>query len=84
VKKILFFTAPWCSGCKSLKPQLDQLVQDTGVDVEEIDVEERGQVAASFGVTSLPTLVFVEDGELVSQRIGASSATMQYIRHFVE
>ncbi len=84
MKKILFFTAPWCAGCKTLKPQLYQIVRGTGVEVEEIDVEARGEEAASYGVYSLPTLYFIEDDVLVSHRTGSSPATVAYIRHFVE
>ena len=84
MKKILFFTAPWCSGCKSLKPKLYQLTEGRGIEVEEIDVEERPQEAEGYGITSLPTLFFVQDEELVNHKTGASLATVQYIRHFVE
>ncbi len=84
MKKIMFFTAPWCSGCKTLKPQLYQIVKGTDVVVEEIDVEQRGEEASSYGVSALPTLFFVQDEELVAHRTGASEATVSYIRHFVE
>lgn len=84
MKKIMFFTAPWCSGCKSLKPMLYKLIEGKDIEVEEIDVEERGEEASSYGVTNLPTLFFVHDEELVSHKTGNSPATLAYIRHFVE
>jgi thiol-disulfide isomerase/thioredoxin len=84
MKKILFFTAPWCAGCKTLKPQLEKLTEGSGILVEEIDVEERGAEAEGYGVTNLPTLFFVLDEELVGFRTGASQAVLQYIQHFVD
>ncbi len=83
-KKIMFFTAPWCSGCKTLKPQVEKLVAGTSVEVEYIDVEERGEEASGYGVTNLPTLFFVEDGEFVKARTGSSEATISAVRRFAE
>ncbi len=84
MKKIMFFTAPWCSGCKTLKPQVEKMVKGTDVEVEYIDVEERPQDAESYGVTNLPTLFFVEDGQLVAHRTGASAHTIAYVQHFID
>jgi thiol-disulfide isomerase/thioredoxin len=84
MRKILFFTAPWCAGCKSLKPMLYKLVEGTDVQVEEIDVEERGDEASAYGVTNLPTLAFFVDDEFVSHKTGNSPATLAFIRHFLE
>ncbi len=81
-KKIMFFTAPWCSGCKILKPHLEKI--KTIIEVEEINVEEKPNEAESYGVNSLPALFFVHDEVLVGHRIGASEATIKEIYHFVE
>lgn len=82
MKKILFFTAPWCPGCKTLKPHLAKL--QGKVEIEEINVDERPAEAESCGVTNLPTLFFVQDGELVRHRTGASEAVLKEIYRFVE
>ncbi len=84
MKKIMFFTAPWCAGCKTLKPQVDKMTAGTGIEVEYIDVDEVPQVAESYGVTNLPTLFFIQDEQLVSHKTGSSQSTLQYIQHFID
>ncbi len=84
MKKIMFFTASWCAGCKTLKPQLEKLVEGKKIEVEYIDVEKRPQEAESYGVTNLPTLFFVQDGELIAHKTGASVHTLAYVQHFID
>ena len=81
-KKIMFFTASWCEGCKTLKPHLEKVKEQITVDF--VDVEERGDEAASYGVQSLPTLFFIRDDQLVSHRTGSSEATIKEVYRFVE
>ncbi len=81
-KKIMFFTAPWCAGCKTLKPHLDKLKNK--VEIETIDVDEFPQAAEEYGISNLPTLFFIHDGELVHHRTGSSEATIKEVYHFVE
>jgi len=52
--KVMAFTASWCAPCQRAKPVLVQ-VQAAGVDVEIIDIDARPDLAAKYGVTSVPT-----------------------------
>ena len=52
--KVLAFTASWCGPCQRAKPVLVQ-IQAAGVDVEVIDIDARPDLAAKYGVTSVPT-----------------------------
>jgi thiol-disulfide isomerase/thioredoxin len=52
--KVLAFTAAWCIPCQRAKPVLAQL-QAFGVEVEIIDLDARPDLAAKYGVTSVPT-----------------------------
>ena len=52
--KVLAFTASWCVPCQRAKPVLVQ-IQAAGVDVEIIDIDARPDLAAKYGVTSVPT-----------------------------
>ena len=81
-KKIMFFTASWCEGCKTLTPHLEKIKDQ--ITVEIVDVEERGDEAASYGVQSLPTLFFIRGDQLVSHRTGSSEATIKEVYRFVE
>ena len=81
-KKIMFFTAPWCASCKTLKPHLEKLKDR--IEIEYVDVEAYPQAAEEYGITNLPTLFFVHDGELVKHRTGSSEAIIKDVIHFAE
>ncbi len=82
MKKIMMFTAPWCAGCKTLKPHLEKL--QGKIEVEYIDVEEQPGAAEEYGISNLPTLFFVHDGELVKHRTGVSETVIKDLISFAE
>jgi len=55
------FYATWCGPCKALEPILDELYTeyDGEVDIYKVNTEDEMELAGSFGVMSLPTLLFV-------------------------
>ncbi|CAI3357138.1 thioredoxin [Enterococcus cecorum] len=67
------FWAPWCGPCRMQAPILDKLSQkydETELKITKLNVDDNPQTAASFGVMSIPTLLFFKDGELVEKRVG--------------
>lgn len=67
------FWAPWCGPCRMQAPILDQLSQkydETELKITKLNVDDNPQTAASFGIMSIPTLLFFKDGELVEKRVG--------------
>ena len=67
------FWAPWCGPCRMQAPILDQLSQkydETELKITKLNVDDNPQTVASFGVMSIPTLLFFKDGELVEKRVG--------------
>lgn len=67
------FWAPWCGPCRMQAPILDQLSQkydEIELKITKLNVDDNPQTAASFGVMSIPTLLFFKDGELVEKRVG--------------
>ncbi|WP_132061102.1 thioredoxin [Halorussus amylolyticus] len=67
------FYADWCGPCQMLEPTLEQLAADTVATVAKVDVDANPQLAASFGVQGVPTLVLFADGELVDRMVGLQS-----------
>jgi thioredoxin 1 len=56
------FYATWCGPCKNLAPVVEKLASE-GYRVCKVDIEGRPDLASRFGVTALPTLVVLKDGQ---------------------
>ena len=66
------FWATWCGPCKMLAPILDEVAEDRpDIKVCKIDVDEQPELASRYGIMSIPTLMVMKDGEIVSQSTGA-------------
>lgn len=72
---IVDFWAPWCGPCKMIAPHLESLAQErhATMKVIKVNVDECPQVAARFGIRSIPTLMAFKDGEPQETRVGAMS-----------
>ena len=69
---LLDFWATWCGPCRMIAPVIDKLAEER-LDVKfgKINVDEQPQLAAQFGVMSIPTLVVMKDGEITNKTVGA-------------
>jgi thiol-disulfide isomerase/thioredoxin len=73
MKKLLFFTASYCSACKALKPIVSEEAPEAGYELKfmDMDTDEGIDMAEKFGVRSLPTLVVVdENGNEIKRAVG--------------
>ena len=67
------FWATWCGPCLMQAPILEQLSQEFDEDelkIVKMDVDENPNTAQSFGIMSIPTLLFKKDGQVVKQVAG--------------
>lgn len=73
--QLIHFTADWCGPCRKLKPVLDAVVEETGIEriVADVDDEENKDLTSEFQIMSIPALVLVRDGEKVSDMMGLRS-----------
>ena len=67
------FWAEWCGPCRMMSPVIDELVGEyTGkVTVGAVNVDNEGDLAQRFGVSSIPTFVIIKDGTEVKRFVGA-------------
>ncbi len=70
---VVDFWAPWCGPCRMVAPVLDELASAYAgrVKIVKVNTDENAQVAADYGIVSIPTMHFVKGGELVSTVVGA-------------
>ena len=67
------FWAPWCGPCRAISPVLEELERFAGgrVTVAKVNVDEQPALAARHAIRSIPTILFVKDGRVVDQVVGA-------------
>ena len=73
VPVLVDFWATWCAPCKIIAPTIEELAgeYEGKAKVGKVDVDSNPNVAAKFGIRSIPTLLFFNNGEVIDQLIGA-------------
>ena len=72
MKKILYFSAPWCGPCKTLGPIIDAL--SSTINVEKINVDVDQTQSTKYGVRNVPSLVLVDStGNELNRMVGVHS-----------
>ncbi|NWF66934.1 MAG: thioredoxin [Campylobacterales bacterium] len=72
------FWAPWCGPCRMIAPVIDELAGEYAgkANICKVNTDEEGDLAARFGIRSIPTIIFMKNGQIVDQMIGAASKDM--------
>ena len=78
VPALVDFTATWCGPCKQLAPVVEEIAGefDGRVNVGKVDVDECPNIAAKYGIRSVPTLLFIRNGEVVDKLSGVVGKDM--------
>lgn len=68
------FFATWCGPCKMISPIIEEIANEvTDKKICKVDVDQEGDLAARFGVSSIPTMVLIKNGQVAGKIVGARS-----------
>lgn len=70
---IVDFWAPWCTPCRMVAPILEKIAKenDGKLVVAKVNTDENAEWATKYGVQGIPTMLFVANGKVVHQQVGA-------------
>ena len=74
VPVLVDFWASWCMPCKMIAPVLEQIQSELGTEkikIVKVNVDDQQELAAKFGIMSIPTMILFKDGEKVDSFLGA-------------
>jgi thioredoxin 1 len=74
---VVDFWAEWCGPCKMIAPALEEISKELGgkVKIAKLNIDENPELAAQFGVRSIPTLMIFKSGEVADMKVGAAPKT---------
>lgn len=72
---VVDFWAEWCGPCKLVGPIIDDLSKEYGENVKigKLNVDHNPTVSMQYGVRSIPTILFIKNGQVVDKQVGAAS-----------
>ncbi len=80
------FWAPWCGPCRLLGPMLEEISESHGdkVKIVKVNVDEEEMLAGQFGISSIPAMKFIKNGEIVHEMVGVKEGVREDIISKVE
>ncbi|MFZ1529998.1 MAG: thioredoxin [Ferruginibacter sp.] len=70
---VIDFWAEWCGPCRAIGPVIEELSKeyDGKVKVGKVNVDNNPQVSMNYGITSIPAILFIKNGQVVDKLVGA-------------
>ena len=70
---VVDFWAEWCGPCRAIGPVIEELSKEYQgkVNVGKVNVDENPQVSMNYGITSIPAILFIKNGQVVDKLVGA-------------
>lgn len=80
-KGILYFTAPWCSGCQQLTPKVDELISE-GINIKKVNCDYDTTLTQKYSVRNIPTLVLTDLQGNEIKRMSGGGKTLQQLKEW--
>jgi thioredoxin 1 len=70
---VVDFWAEWCGPCRAIGPVIEELSKeyDGKVNIGKVNVDNNPAVSMDYGITSIPVILFIKNGEIVDKQLGA-------------
>jgi len=84
---VVDFSAEWCGPCKMLAPVLEEISNELEgkINFLNVDVDDNSDLAVSYGITNIPALVVLKDGQKVDIQVGfqPKENLMKYLEQYL-
>ncbi|MBP0959456.1 MAG: thioredoxin [Oscillospiraceae bacterium] len=69
---LIDFWATWCGPCKMIAPAIEEIAEEFSDEVKvcKVNIDDEPSLATKFGITSIPTLLVIKNGEVVKTSVG--------------
>ena len=71
--KVMYFSTDNCAPCRTLKPIAQALSSETGISIEYVDAKQQSDLAQSYSIMQVPTLLSFKNGALIKRHTGMAS-----------
>lgn len=78
--EVIKFGAEWCQPCKAYAPILENIKQkydsnpESNIDIKSVDIDTDPELASQYNIRSVPTTVFIKEGNVVLKKVGVINA----------
>jgi len=70
MKQVLYFSTPTCAPCRMFYPTVEEVCNQTGTSLTKIDASQDTDLVTQYQVTSVPTVVIIQNGSIVLKNVG--------------